>query len=92
MSAVLGILAVLLVAVGLVAAFLRVDASRLAGGLRLAGPAVLAIVGVVVTITGRAAVGGLLLSGAARLVWPRPRQRASDQTHGAALDGQDRGA
>jgi DnaJ domain len=55
----------LLVAVGLVAAFLRVDASRLAGGLRLAGPLVLAIVGVVITITGRAGVGGLLLSGAA---------------------------
>ena len=65
MSAMLSILAVLLVAVGLVAAFLRVDAFRLAGGLRLAGPLVLAIVGVVITITGRAGVGGLLLSGAA---------------------------
>jgi hypothetical protein len=64
MSAVLGILAALLVAIGLVAAFLRVDASRLAGGLRLAGPAALAIAGVALTVTGRAAIGGLLLSGA----------------------------
>ena len=64
MSAVLGILAALLVAVGLVAAFLRVDASQLASGLRLAGPAVLAIAGVVLTIAGRAAIGGMLLSGA----------------------------
>src|SRR5690606_30468832 len=64
MSVVLGILAALLVAVGLVAAFLRADASRLAGTLRLAGPAVLAIAGVVLTITGRAGLGGMLLSGA----------------------------
>jgi len=64
MSAVLGILAAVLVAVGLVAAFLRVDATQLASGLRLAGPAVLAIAGVVLTITGRAAIGGMLLSGA----------------------------
>ncbi|HEY6629846.1 MAG TPA: DnaJ domain-containing protein [Rhizobiaceae bacterium] len=64
MSVALGMLAVLLAAVGLVAAFLRMDASRLAGTLRLAGPAVLALVGVLVTVTGRAAVGGLLLSGA----------------------------
>ena len=64
MSAVLGILAALLVAVGLAAAFLRVDASRLAGGLRLAGPTVLGLAGILLTITGRAAFGGMLLSGA----------------------------
>jgi hypothetical protein len=65
MSAMLGILAAVLVAVGVVAAFLRVDASQLAKALRLAGPAMLAIAGVVLTITGRAAIGGMLLSGAA---------------------------
>jgi hypothetical protein len=78
MSAVLGILAVLLVALGLVAAFMRVDAARLAGGLRLAGPAILALVGILMTITGRAAVGGMLLSGA--VAWyglGRSRGRAS---------------
>lgn len=64
MSVTLGILAVLLVAIGLVAAFLRVDASRLAASLRLAGPAVLAVAGALLTVTGRAAVGGMLLSGA----------------------------
>lgn len=64
MSVVLGILAVLLVAIGLIAAFLRVDASRLAASLRLAGPAVLAIAGALLTVTGRAAIGGMLLSGA----------------------------
>ncbi|MEP9388125.1 DnaJ domain-containing protein [Mesorhizobium sp. KR9-304] len=65
MSAVLGILAVLLVAIGLVAAFLRVDASKLAGALRIAGPAVLGLAGILLTVTGRAAVGGMLLTGAA---------------------------
>lgn len=65
MSVVLGVLAVLLVVVGLVAAFLRADAASLAGALRLAGPAVLAIAGVLLTITGRAAIGGMLLTGAA---------------------------
>jgi DnaJ-like protein len=65
MSAVLGVLAVLLVVVGLAAAFLRADAASLAGALRLAGPAVLAIAGVLLTITGRAAIGGMLLTGAA---------------------------
>ncbi|MDQ2704348.1 MAG: DnaJ domain-containing protein [Pseudomonadota bacterium] len=64
MSVALGILAALLVAAGVVVAFLRADAARLAGTLRLAGPVVLAIAGVVLTITGRAAVGGMLLSGA----------------------------
>jgi hypothetical protein len=64
MSAALGILAVLLVAIGLVAAFLRVDASKLAAALRIAGPAVLGIAGILLTVTGRAAVGGMLLTGA----------------------------
>jgi hypothetical protein len=64
MSAVLGILAGLLVAIGLVAAFLRADASRLAGTLRLAGPVLLALAGVLLIITGRAGLGGMLLSGA----------------------------
>jgi hypothetical protein len=80
MSAVLGILAVLLVAIGLVAAFLRVDASRLAGTLRLAGPVVLAVAGLVLTVTGRAGIGGMLLSGA--VAWyglGRARGRVSKQ-------------
>jgi hypothetical protein len=67
MSAVLGLLAVLLAATALFAAFMRVDAARLAGGLRAAGPVVLGIFGLVLLATGRAGIGGLLLSGA--LAW-----------------------
>ena len=50
--------------IGLTAAFLRVDAARLAAELRLAGPTVLGAFGVLLTIIGRAAFGGMLLSGA----------------------------
>jgi hypothetical protein len=65
MSVLLGVLAVLLVVTALFAAFLRLDAASLAGGLRSAGPVVLGIVGIVVLLTGRAGLGGMLLSGAA---------------------------
>jgi len=65
MSVTLGILALLLVAVALTAAFLRADAVSLARGLRLAGPSMLGLAGIVMIITGRAGVGGLLLSAAA---------------------------
>ena len=64
MSALLGILAVLLAVTALFAVFLRVDAASLAGGLRTAGPAVLGIIGLVLLVTGRAGIGGMLLSGA----------------------------
>ena len=67
MSATLGVLAVLLLLTALFAVFLRVDATRLAGGLRAAGPAVLGIIGLVLLVTGRAGIGGMLLSGA--LAW-----------------------
>jgi len=64
MSATLGVLAVLLALTALSGVFLRVDAGRLAGGLRAAGPAVLGIIGLVLLVTGRAGIGGMLLSGA----------------------------
>ena len=64
MSALLGVLAVLLALTALSAVFLRVDAARLAGGLRAAGPAVLGIIGLVLLVTGRVGIGGMLLSGA----------------------------
>jgi hypothetical protein len=67
MSATLGVLAVLLLLTALFAVFLRVDATRLAGGLRAAGPAVLGIIGLLLLATGRAGIGGMLLSGA--LAW-----------------------
>ncbi len=65
MSLVLGILAAAAVAVGLCAAFLRVDAGQLARALRLAGPVLLGIAGVFMMAIGRAGLGGMLLSGAA---------------------------
>lgn len=45
-------------------AFLRADPRRLAGTLRLAGPVLLALVGVGFMFGGRAGLGGMLLSGA----------------------------
>lgn len=57
-----------LLLVGLVAAaFVRANPSRLANGLRLAGPIALGIAGVVLLLLGRAGLGGMLLSGA--LAW-----------------------
>jgi hypothetical protein len=82
MSAALGVLAVLLVATALFAAFLRVDAARLAGGLRVAGPAVLGIVGLAFLITGRAGIGGMLLSGAAAWYGAARAGRARAKTPG----------
>lgn len=65
MSITLGIVAALLVASGLLVAFARVDAAALARALRLAGPVVLGLAGVIFLVIGRAGLGGMLLSGAA---------------------------
>ncbi len=67
MSVVLGVLATMLALTALLALFLRADAATLAGSVRFAGPAVLGLLGVVLLITGRAGVGGMLLSAA--LAW-----------------------
>ncbi len=76
MSALLGVLAVLLGTTALLAAFLRVDASKLAGGLRIAGPTVLGLVGVTMLLFGRAAIGGMMLSGAAAWYGATRKKRA----------------
>ena len=65
MNAALGVIAALLVIAGLLAVLLRADAHRIAQALRFAGPAVLAVVGMVMLLLGRAGLGGMLLSGAA---------------------------
>jgi hypothetical protein len=60
------------------AAFSRADAARLAGGLRIAGPVVLGLLGVALLFTGRAAFAGILLPAA--LGWymrGRARQSAT---------------
>lgn len=75
------------------AAFMRLDAARLAGGLRLAGPLVMGIVGAILVLFGRAGIGGMLVSGA--LAWhlqarrreaarPTPGRRSTVRT--AALE------
>ena len=85
--------AVLLVLGLLGAAFMRVDAARLAGGLRLAGPLVVGILGAGLVLLGRAGLGGMLVSGA--LAWhlqarrrhaarPTPGRRSTVRT--AALE------
>lgn len=82
----------LLLLVGLLG-FLRADARKLAGSLRLAGPLAMAAAGGVLLLAGRAALGGALLSAAA--AWygsQRMRRRAtptpgrSSQVRSAALE------
>jgi hypothetical protein len=67
MSIFLGIVTGLLVLVLVVAAFLRLEPAALANTVRYAGPAILAVIGVGVLLTGRAGLGGMILSAA--LAW-----------------------
>jgi hypothetical protein len=55
-------LLVLLLVAGLAAVFVRADPVRLAEGLRKSGPIVLGIAGALLLVTGRAGVGGMLMS------------------------------
>ena len=93
MTVVFYILAGLLAFLVVIAAFLRIDPARLAESVRISGPIVLAIVGSVLVVTGRAGVGGMMLSGA--LAWytsnrvrrgtrKTPGKRSTDRT--AALE------
>lgn len=85
--------AILLALVLLGTAFLRLDASRLAGSLRLVGPILAGALGAGLLLTGRAAIGGMLISAA--MAWhvaanriasakPSPGRRSSVRT--AALE------
>jgi hypothetical protein len=83
------VLVLLLFGVG----FLRANPAQLADGLRMAGPAVLLIVGVVLLLVGRGAVSGTLIAFALgwyamnrrrRLARPTPGQRSHVRT--AALE------
>ncbi|WP_378950882.1 DnaJ domain-containing protein [Mesorhizobium sp. ANAO-SY3R2] len=67
MTVVAGIAAALFFSALVVIAFLRADASQLAAALRIAGPLALGLVGLVLLLLGRAAVGGGLISAA--LAW-----------------------
>lgn len=59
------------------AAFARMDAARLAAGLRVAGPVAIGLVGVVLLLAGRAGAGGMLISGAFAWYMSARRRRAS---------------
>lgn len=59
------------------AAFARMDAARLAAVLRVAGPAAIGLVGVVLLFAGRAGAGGMLISGALAWYMSARRRRAS---------------
>ncbi len=67
MGILVGIVALLLVALGAAALFLRADPAKLAGSLRRLGPVLLGLMGVAVLLVGREGLGGLMLSGA--LAW-----------------------
>lgn len=67
MTVIAGIAAALFFLALVVTAFLRADASKLAGALKIAGPLALGLVGLVLLLLGRAAVGGGLISAA--LAW-----------------------
>lgn len=84
---------VLLLALGAIA-FTRASPAAIAGALRLVGPVLLGLVGLVLLFTGRAGLGGMLLSGAAawfgssrmvrRMSRPQPGQRSTVRS--AALE------
>jgi hypothetical protein len=61
---------------------LRVDAASLARTIRLAGPALLGIAGVVLMFIGRAGLGGMLLSGAAAWYGAGQRRQKAKPTPG----------
>jgi len=67
----------LLLVLGLLGwAFARADAARLAGGMRLAGPIIIGLIGAGLVVAGRAALGGMLISAA--LGWHlQSRRRAA---------------
>ncbi|WP_265518452.1 DnaJ domain-containing protein [Nitratireductor luteus] len=75
-------------------AFTRASPTAIAGALRLAGPMLLGLVGLVMLFAGRAGLGGMLLSGAAawfgsshmirRMSRPQPGQRSTVRS--AALE------
>lgn len=64
MSILIGVLIILLLAGTAVYAFLKANPASIARTLRLAGPIALGLAGAILMLLGRAALGGMLLSGA----------------------------
>ncbi len=63
-------------------ALLRADAARLANGLRIAGPVVLVLLGVVLLLIGRAQIGGFLISGGLYWLFASRRRIAATPSKG----------
>jgi hypothetical protein len=93
MTILVSIAAALLALAVLAAAFVKLDAARLAGGVRIAGPILVGVIGAGMLLTGRAGLGGMLVSAA--LAWhvaarrlaaarPSPGRRSAVRT--AALE------
>ena len=62
--------------------FLRADAAKLAGGMRLAGPVIVGAVGAVLTLFGRVGLGGMLVSLALGWHMRSRRQRTAKPSPG----------
>lgn len=82
MSIVVGLIVMLATLAFLAGAFMRLDAARLAANIRLAVPVVLAVGGLGLMLVGRAAVGGMMLSGAAAWYGSGQRRRRAKPTPG----------
>jgi len=82
MTVIFYILAGLLAVFVVITAFVRINPARLAETLRVSGPIVLAIIGCVLVIIGRAGIGGMMLSGALALYTSNRVRRGTQKTPG----------
>lgn len=83
MTALFYLAAALLILLLLATAVLKVDATRLAGSIRVAGPVLLAVVGGGMLLFGRAGLGGMLISGALAWYLSGRSRRSVKRTPGA---------
>ncbi|MCT8989433.1 DnaJ domain-containing protein [Chelativorans sp. SCAU2101] len=93
MTYLIALLAILLLLALAAFAFTQASPARIASAVRLTGPALLGLAGVVLLLAGRAALGGVLLSGAA--AWlssgrfrsaPKPSPGQKSSVRSAALE------
>lgn len=82
MTVVFYVVAALLVLAVLAAGFVRASPARLAAAIRLTGPIVLGIAGIVMMLIGRASIGGMLISGGLAWYGMSRRQRVLKRTPG----------
>ena len=82
MTPVVALIVLLVAGFGLLRLFVGMDAARLARFVRLSGPALLALIGVVLLLLGRAAIGGAMLTGAIALYGALGKRRRATPTPG----------